>query len=110
MDLLRERPVKFSGTSTASPGEERLDPAAGLNTSPGSMLVIPGVETGSTVKLGRCINVDSKEIGPDIFNPDTVKTRETNNIYFEYKQVRLSTRHRRLTCGPAPNLSFFCHG
>ena len=43
------------------------------------------------MKLGRCINVDSKEIGPDIFNPDAVKTRETNNIYFEYKQVRADT-------------------
>ena len=72
------------------------------------MLVIPGVEAGSTVKLGRCINVDSKEIGLDIFNPDTVKTRETNNIYFEYKQVRLNSPRRSLVSGTSAQTRV-CH-
>ena len=107
LDLLQERRVKFSGASATSPRHERLYPARGGTTSPGRMLVIPGVEAGSTVKLGRCINVDSKEIGPDIFNPDTVKTRETNNIYFEYKQVHLNKQHRSLASGTNVQPLFF---
>ena len=49
--------------------------------------MIPGVEAGSSVRLGRCYNVDNRNTGPDIFNPDSVKSQHKNNIYFEYKQV-----------------------
>ena len=52
------------------------------------MYAIPAVEAGSSFRLGRCYNVDKAETGPDIFNPDSIKSQQKNNIYFEYKQVR----------------------
>ena len=51
------------------------------------MYEIPGIEAGTNVRLGRCINVDEKIYGPDIFNPDVFESQEKNDIYFEYKQV-----------------------
>ena len=51
------------------------------------MYTIPGIEGGNNVQLGRCINVETKRFGPDIFNLEVFRTEEINARLYGYKQV-----------------------
>lgn len=51
------------------------------------MLTVNAVEAGASLKVGKCYNADTSQVGPDLFTSDDILSQDRRVIYSQYKQV-----------------------